>query len=109
MNKPEWYPEYLRLTYAESPAVKQRFLEAAEVIEQLIKENKQLQSDNNFLSFRMSKVPTYVNTEIIGKAVELMQLLEYHHDGGFVDTVANAVASLDYATLYELGAKERGC
>lgn len=47
----------------------------------------------------------YINTEIIGKAVELMQLLEYHHDGDFVDAVVNAVASCDYATLYELEAQ----
>lgn len=42
MNKPEWYPEYLRLTYAESPAVKESLLKAADIMQNLIEENKVL-------------------------------------------------------------------
>lgn len=42
MNKPEWYPEYLRLTYTASPAVKESLLKAADIMQNLIEENKVL-------------------------------------------------------------------
>ena len=37
-----WYASYLRIAYAESADVKSRFLEAADLIERLADENKNL-------------------------------------------------------------------
>ena len=39
---------------------------------------------------------------IATKAMELVQLLEHHEDGDFIDKIVAAVADCDYATLMEL-------
>lgn len=39
---------------------------------------------------------------IATKAMELVQLLEHHEDGDFIDKVVAAVANCDYALLMEL-------
>lgn len=39
---------------------------------------------------------------IATKAMELVQLLEHHEDGDFIDKIVSAVADCDYATLMEL-------
>ena len=43
-----------------------------------------------------------LNAMIASKALELIQLLEHHDDGDFVDAIVNAVASCDYAALMQL-------
>lgn len=39
---------------------------------------------------------------IATKATELVQLLEHHEDGDFIDKIVAAVADCDYAMLMEL-------
>lgn len=39
---------------------------------------------------------------IASKALELVQLLEHHEDGEFIDRIVAAVAGCDFAALMEL-------